>query len=174
MGADGDLDVDPEIVGAAQHFDDAAHGALTVGFVLQKFGVDDHAVEVGGVLDVVALTADAVGRGGQGRDGHVLGNLDPVLDALVVRDDEEALAGDAEFADYRRVSPAQNPDDLAVGLAVALDAEDVDDGAVAVHGAGRLTFGQEDVAAETFNGAVGNQEAVAVAVQADAAGGVLA
>ena len=41
--------------------------------------------------------------GPAGGNLHALGNLDPLLDALVVRNHVLAAAADAEFADHRGV-----------------------------------------------------------------------
>ena len=77
---------------------------------------------------------------------------------------------------------AQHAHDLAIGLAIALDAGDPGDHAIAVHGAGGGFLGDIDVAAQAGDGHVGNHEAVAVAMDvqashgefaADAGGGVV-
>ena len=49
------------------------------------------------------------------------------------------LLADAELADHGGMRTPQHAHDLAVGLAIALNAADFDDHAVAVHGAGRGT-----------------------------------
>ena len=90
--------------------------------------------------------ADAVDRGAGGRELHALGDLDPLLDALVVRHHVLAAPADVEFADHGGVGALEHLDDLAIGAAVGLDARDAHHHAVAVHGLfGR--FGRnEDVA----------------------------
>ena len=42
--ADDDFDVDAEIVGVAENFDDAAHGGSATLGILQQFDVDHHAI----------------------------------------------------------------------------------------------------------------------------------
>ena len=54
---------------------------------------------------------------------HAFGDLDPLLDAVVVRHDEAAVASEHELADDGGVGAAQDLDDVAVGSAVALDAQ---------------------------------------------------
>ena len=60
----------------------------------------------------------------------------------------------------------QDLDDLAVGAAVGFDARDADDHAVAVHGLLGGVGRDEDVAGDALDGALGDEEAVAVAVHA--------
>jgi hypothetical protein len=72
--------------------------------------------------------------GAGGRKFHALGDLDPLLDAVVVRAPRTAAAADAEFADHRGVGALQHLDDLAIGAAAGLDARDAHHHAVAVHG----------------------------------------
>jgi hypothetical protein len=96
-------------------------------------------------------------------------NLDPLVNPVVVRDDVLAAAADPELADHRWMGAAQHLDDLAVGAAVRLDPRDADHHAVAVHrllgGVGR----DENVARESLDGTLGNQEAVAIAMHLEAA-----
>ena len=119
--------------------------------------------------DLWRLHADAVhGRTGR-RKLHALGNLDPLLDAIVVRHHVLAAPTDAELADHRgcarfrtlTISPSARPP--------GLDARNPHHHAVAVHslfgGLGR----DEDVALNSFDGPVGNQKAVAVVVHVQAA-----
>src|ERR1017187_2275071 len=72
------------------------------------------------------------------------------------------------------MSAPQDLDDLAVGPAIALDARNMDHYAVAVHSGLRGIAWDVDIAAKSFDGTVGNQEAVAVAMHIQAAHGVLA
>ena len=172
--ADDDLDVDAEIVRVAEHLDNAAHGVLAPLGVLHQFHVDDHAVEVLGRGDFDRLGADAVDLPQVAGDLHALGNLDPVLNALVVRHDGRAAPRDAELADDGGMRALEDAQDFAVGAAVGLDARDAHHDAVAVHGLAGGIGGDEDIAGNAFNGAVRDEEAVAVAVHAQPAGRVLA
>src|SRR5437764_15491761 len=113
-----DLDVDYEIVGIAEELDDSADGVLALLGELEHLDVDDEAVELGGGGDLAGLDADAVevGRGGLGQL-HAVGNFDPLLDALILRDDVLAAASDAELADDGDMGAFEDLDDFAVGAA---------------------------------------------------------
>jgi hypothetical protein len=59
--------------------------------VFEQFGVDDHAVEIGGIGNLdAAECADAVDLAPDGGNLHAFGNLDPLLDAVIVRHHEIA------------------------------------------------------------------------------------
>ena len=73
-----------------------------------------------------------------------------------------------------RCARLEDSHDLALGAAVGIQARDAHQHAVAVHGLVRRAGGQEDVAANAFHGAIGDQESVAVAVHLEAARGELA
>ncbi len=60
---------------------------------------------------------------------------------------------------------------LAVGAAIALDAADANHHAIAVHRLGCSFLGNIDVAFKPGDGAIGNDESVAVAMDAQSAGG---
>src|SRR6266571_5559750 len=108
MLADHDLDVDAEIVRTAEDLDDAADGGLAAFRILEKLHVDDQAFHLGYFRDGDRLDADAVGGLAGGGNLHALGDLDPLLNALVVRGDEVPLATDVEFANYRGMGPRQH------------------------------------------------------------------
>ena len=67
------------------------------------------------------------------RHFHPLGNVDPLLQAVVKRDHVLAALAEAEFAHHGGVRPLQDLDDLAVGPPAGLDARDPHDHAVAMH-----------------------------------------
>src|SRR5713101_3618059 len=171
MLADHDLDVDAEIVRTAEDLDDAAYGGLAPFRILEKFHVDDQAFHLGHFRDGDGLDADAVGGLAGGGNFHALGDLDPLLNALVVRGDEVPRAPDMEFADHGGMGPRQHLENFSIGAAIGLDAGDPHQGAVAVHGAARGTGGDVDIALDAFDGTIRNQEAVAVAMHVEAAGG---
>ncbi len=174
MRTDENLDVDAEVVGQAEDFDDAADGTVAVFAEVHDFGGDDHPVQI---LD------RAYGDGGRahavdghlaGGERHVFGDLDPLADALVMGNDEIARAPDAELADHGEMGAAQHAHDLAIGLAIVLDAGDPRDDAIPVHRAGGGLLGDVDVAAQAGNGDFRNHEAVAVAVHVEASHGEFA
>ena len=80
----------------------------------------------------------------------------------------------AEFADHGQVRALQHLDDFAIGASAGFDACDADHHAVAVHGFFSRFRRQEHIALDAFEGTVGNQEAVAVAVHVHAADGEFA
>jgi hypothetical protein len=63
-----------------------------------------------------------------------VGDVDPLLETVVVGLDPVAAAADAELADDGLVRAAENFEDLAFGFAVGADKGDVGEDAVAVHG----------------------------------------
>ena len=133
--ADDDFDVHAEIVGVAEDLDHAADRSGAALGVLEQLDVDDHAVEFfdrGDLRGGSTPMRSGLRRGG--RNLHAVGDLDPLLQALVVRDHVSAAAADAELADHGGVGALQDLDDFAVGAAAGLDAGDADHHAVAVHG----------------------------------------
>jgi len=72
------------------------------------------------------------------------------------------------------MSAAQDLDDFAVGAAITLDTRDMDDNAVAMHGDLGGIARDVDIAAQAFDGPVGDEEAVAIAMHIEAADGVFA
>ena len=78
----------------------------------------------------------------------------------ILRDSGAVRAGVGSFEDA---------DDLAFGAAVAAKAGDSDGHAVAVHGLSGRAGRQEDIAVDGFDGSVSDDEAIAVAVEAQAA-----
>ena len=174
MLADDDFDVDAEVVRTAQHFDYAARGVPAIFREFENFDVDDHAVEIFGICDVDGLDANAVRSQGRGRKFHAFGNVDPLIDALVVRNDVGAAFAETKFADDGEMGAAQDFDDFTVGAAIALNARYVDHHAVPMHGGLGGLARDVDIAAQAFDGTVGDEEAVTIAMHIEPADGVLA
>ena len=118
--------------------------------------------------------ADAVHGGGFGRELHAFGNLDPLLDAFVMRHHVTAAAADMKFADHGGMGALQDLDDFAIGAAVRLRCGRCGPArgrrAWPWRGIGR----DEDIAGDALDGVIGNQEAVAIAVHVEAADGEFA
>ena len=146
MRADQNLDVDSEIVRTPQNLDHAAGGPVAVVAVIDDLGGDDHAVQVFFRMHFHRPRAHAVDGHAAGRNRHALGNLDPLADALVVRDHIIAAPAHAKLAHDAAVRPLHHLDDFAVRAPVALQALDAERHAVAVHGAVGVFFAQVDVA----------------------------
>ena len=143
--AHGDLDLHARIVQFAQHFDDAAGRLLEARRLFDQFDADDLA-----------------GLGLARRAGHE----DVLADALVFRRDDPDAVLVQQAPDDVRVGAFRDFDDRAFGAAAAVGADDTREHAVAVQDLLHFLIGQEQV----FAAFVGNDEAEAVAVRADAAG----
>jgi hypothetical protein len=65
--------------------------------------------------------SDPVASATLGRDLHACGNVDPLADAVIMRDDVRAALTHLKLADHGRVRAPQNLDDLAVGAAIVFD-----------------------------------------------------
>ena len=175
MLADDDFDVDSEIAGVAEDFDDAADGGGAALGEFEQFDVDDHAVEFGDVGDLGGVTPmRSTGAALAGGSSMPSGISIHWLDAGVGGDDVAAAASDLEFADHGGVGAFQHLDDFAIGAASGFDAGDADDDAVAMHGLFGGVGRDEDVSGDPRNGAFGDQEAVAIAVEVEASDGEFA
>ena len=108
------------------------------------------------------------------RKFHTFGNLDPLLDALILRHDVLAAAADAEFAHHGGMRALQYFYDFAVGAAAGFDAGDAHHHPVAVHRLFRRFGRDENVSRDAFERPLGNQKAVAVAVHVEAPDGEFA
>ena len=161
--ANDDFDVHAEVVGVADDFDDAARAALTALRELEDFGIHDHAVEFFGREGLGGDGADAV-LGGRGGDFEPCGDIDPGGDAVVMGDDDIAAAARAKLADDGGVRAFEDLEDAALGAAGGIRAGDADQHAVAVHGLRGGGRGEVDVALDAFDGAIGDDEAEAIAV----------
>ena len=98
MRADQNLDVDAEIVRLAQNLDDAPRGPVAVVAEIDDLGGDDHAVQVLFGMHFHRPRAHAVDRRAAGGNRHAFRNLDPLANAVVMRDHKIAAAAHAEFA----------------------------------------------------------------------------
>jgi hypothetical protein len=174
MLADHDLDVYAKIVRAAENFNDATYPGFIVLGEFEQLDVDDQSFHIADVRDDDGFHAYAVDGRAARRDFHALRNLDPLVNALILRSDKIAAAPDVELADHGRVSPLEHFDDLAVGLPASLNAGDLDEDAVAMHRPARGRNRNVDVAFDAFHGAIGDQETIAVAMHVETAGGILA
>src|SRR5580704_6668194 len=70
----------------------------------------------------------------------------------------------AKLSDDRLVRAAKNLDDLAIGAAILFDASDAHHYAIAMHTRLRRFARDVNVAAQAFDGVIGNQKPVAVAM----------
>ncbi len=177
MLADDDFDIHSEIAGAAQNLDHAAHWPRSLLGILQQFDVHDHAGEIFHRLHLHRSNADAVRPGGgrsAARKFHAIGNIDPLVDPAIGGNHVAAAAADFELTDHRGVGALQHLDDFAIGAPTGLDARNSDDHAVAVHGALGLFRRKEDIACDPLHRALGDQEAVAIAVHLQASHGEFA
>ncbi len=127
-----------------------------------------------GVVHLRRGDAHAVVLAGFRRDFEARGNLDPLRDAVVVRNHVARIPLHRELAHHERLRSPQHSDDLAVGAAVMLDPRNANHHAVAMHGFLRGLGRNEDVAAQAFDGSVGDEKSVAVAMHVQPARGVLA
>ncbi len=103
---------------------------------------------------------------------HPLGNLDPLLNALVGRNDEVATLANAELADYGDVRAAQNAKDLALCAALVRYARNVYQGAIAMHPFRRFAGRQEDIAVHALYGSVRNQKPESIAMNGKPSRGI--
>src|ERR1700693_2230203 len=174
MLPDDDLDIDAEVVGVAEQFDHATDGMLAIFREFENLDVDDHAVEVISASNRNRRDADAVATAGLGRDLHAFGNVDPLANAVVMWDDVRATLANLKLADHSWMSAPQDFDDLTVGAAVALDAGNADHHAIAMHGGLRGVARNINVAAQPFDGMIGDHESISVAVHVQTANRVFA
>ncbi len=174
MLADHDFHIYAKIVGVPQNFDHAAHRTRPALRILQQFHVHHHAVQFGGRFHLRGRHADTVQHRTCRGKFHAFRNIDPLLDAVVMRHHVLPAAPDVKLADHRGVGPPQHFDDLAIGAAVGFDTRDANYYAVAMHGLlGR--FGRnENVALYTFQRPLGYQKSVTIAVHIQAAHGEFA
>jgi len=174
--ADDDFGVHAEIAGAAEDFDHAADGRGAFASIADKFGVDDGAIEFRNVREARALARAIFFAGEQlfaesGRKFFTGSQLDFVLDAGIVRDDDAAARGVPEEADDGWMRARDDAEYAAFGAAGSGDAAkagNLGDDVVAVHGVFDEIAGDEEVAVEIGNGNVGNDEAVAVLMEDEA------
>ena len=177
MLANDDFGIHTEIAGAAEDFDDAAGGRSAGARIAEEFDIDDGAIELGNVRE--ALLA----RGGvfcsrqkllaERRRELVAGyELDVMLDAGVKRRNDTAARGVVKLANdggMRAADDAHNAAFGAAGTRVAAQAIDLGDDVVAVHGVFDGVARNENVAIHIGKGDIGNDEAVAILMENQAA-----
>ena len=175
--ADDDFGVHAEIAGAAEDFDYAADGRGAFASVADEFGVDDGAVEFRNVREAEALTGAFFFTGEQlfakgDREFFAGGEIDFVLHSGIVGDHDAAAGGVTEEADDGGMRARDDAEDAAFGAACSGDAAETGnfgDDVVAVHGVFDEVARDEEIAVEIGNGDVGNDEAVAVLMEDEAA-----
>ena len=172
MLADHDFDIDAEVARKAEDFNDAPDAVVAAFGKFEHFGIDDHSVQVFDRVDLAWLGADTIGRRGDLRQFHAVGNFNPLLDTLIGRDHIVAALLDAELANHCYMGALEDADDFTLRPALIRNAGDVDQGAIAVHKLRALARRQEDIALDVGDGFVGNEETKAVAMNGDAAGNV--
>src|SRR5260221_14126071 len=172
MLADDDLDVHAEIVRMSQDFDHPPHSMLAIFRKLKNLDADDHSVEVLRTLDFHWFNANAIFRCRGRRQFAAFRNLDPLMDTLIVRNYVAFSRANSKLTHHGLVRTPQNPDNLAVCAAIALDTGDADHYAIAVHGSLRGIARDVDVAANALQRSFRNQKAVTVAVHIKPAHGV--
>ncbi len=174
MLPDHDLDIDAEIIRPAEDFDHSANRVLAAFGKFQNLDVDHHAVQIFGRLHVHWRNANAIAaQRGRGQF-HPSWDLNPLPDTLVVGGYKIPTLANTKFANHGLVRPPQYFDDLAVSAAIPFDARDANHHAIAVHGGLRRFPRDVNVAFQTFDGMIGNQEPVAVAMHIQAAHRVFA
>ena len=103
----------PKSSGPAENLDDAADGPVAVVAEVENLGGDDHAFQILDRRRPDCARAYAMRGSGFGGELHAFGNLDPLTDAVVVRDHELPFAADAKFADDRGMGAAQHLDRIS-------------------------------------------------------------
>lgn len=169
-----DFNIHAEIVGMTEDLDDTTGRSPAIFWKFEDLDVDDHAFEIFGAGDLYWRDAHAIKVVGYGRHFHTLGDIDPLTDPVIVGNDMSSVAADAKFANHGLVSAAQDLDDFSVSPAIVLNAGDVDDNSIAMHGGLRGIARDVDVAADAFDGVIGNQESVAIAMHVEPADGIIA
>ena len=140
--ADDDLNVDAEIIGAPEHFDDTPNGGLAFGGKLNHLRFHDVAVQIFGRLDLGWWLGNAYAIG-QRWQRVQRGNLDPLVNPVVMRLNKAPALVDAKFADDRGVRPLRDADDVALGPSVSPEANDARRDLVSVHRLGGGIGGQK-------------------------------
>ena len=175
MFADDDFDIDAKVAWVAEHFNDAAHAVFPALWKFQDFNVDDHAVEIFYTFNGAWGGTDAIRRFMDGRNFHAFRNFQPLLNAVVGRDDEVAAVFDAKLANDGDVCAAEDFGDLTFGTTLPpAQAGDADDGAVAMHQFAGFVGREKDIAGDVGKGLVRDEKAEAVAMDGDAADGIFA
>src|SRR5215831_8130003 len=145
-----DLHVDAEVVRRSQDFNDAAHCAFAGPRIFQQFDVNDHAIQLVRVRDLDGLRANAVDLCSGGRNGQLVGDLDPVPQPLVVRNNIESSSPHAKLAYDGGVRALENLDDFAIRAPARLYSRDTHHHAIAVHAAVHRVGGEVDISGYAF------------------------
>jgi hypothetical protein len=188
MFPDDDFDVDTEIAGAAENFDDAAGGGRAASGKAEDLDVDDGTVEFFETRNATrrARRSDAITAiSGRARNGEAVlfrefgrkfvagRNFDGVLHARVVGQDGVEARTVTEKTDDGRMRATQNAEDAPFGALRAVPgsrAENLGEDAIAVHGVFNRISGDKDIAGVLRGGNVWHDEAVAVVMEDEAAG----
>ncbi len=174
MLADHDFDVDAEVVRPAEDFDHAADSRFAgLLRVFEDLDVDDHAVHLAHVAHLMRRCADAVHVGAAPGDLEAFGDDDPLLDAGLERNDVAFAPANPELAGDSGMRAAENAHHLAFSAAVGVDAGDAGKHGVAVHGVAGGVRRDENVSGDAGHLLGWSDEAVALAVHGEAAGGEL-
>ncbi len=171
---DHDFNVDAEIIRAAEDLDDPADRLVTIFGKFKNLDVDHHAVEIFGRAHLNWSDADAIAIHRSRRYFHAFRNQYPLANSLVMRSNKISTLANSKFADDGLVRAPQNLDDLAVGTAVLFNASDAHHYAIAMHGRSRRFARDVNVAAQAFDGVVGNQKSVTIAMHVEAADRIFA
>src|SRR6185295_7745062 len=174
MRADQDLDVDAEISRPAKNLHDAAHRTVTVVAEIENLGGHHQAIQIFNRTDRDRRGAHAVYGCLAGGKRDILRDLDPLLDAIFVGNHKESRPANLKLAHHREMRPPQHTHNLAVRLAVTLNAGNARDHTITVHRACSRVLGDIDVALEAGHGHIRNHEAVTVAVDVELPHGELA
>src|ERR1700730_5149020 len=174
MLANDDFGVDAEVPWTAENFDDAAGGRGAAAREMQEFDVDDRAVELG---DVRKAFAARRGRKCElftesGCEFVARREFDFGLHARVVGNHDRTAGDVAKLSDDGGMCAIEDANDAAFGAArtaLAAEARDPGDDVVTVHGVVDIIAGDEEVAVEIGNRYVGNDEAIAIVVENEAA-----
>jgi hypothetical protein len=178
MLANDDFRVDTEIAGAAENFDDAADWRCASVRITEQLDVDDGAVEFIEAGNTPQAQAGLI-RAAESellrqarRQFVAAGDLNFVLDANVVWQDNIVLSAVAKKTDDRGMRAVEDSNDAAFGALRASDAAQTlnfCENVIAVHGVLDGVARDEDVAVELRHGRIGDDEAVAVVVKNEAA-----
>src|SRR5262249_4685843 len=155
MFADDDFDVHAEIVGVAEDLDHASGGRLAAVAIVEQLDVHHHAIELLDAACSAPSNADAVHSRTGRRNFHTLGDVDPLLDALVLRLHVAAAPADVELADDGGMGTPQHLDHVPVGASIGFDACDTDHHAIAMHRLLRFLGRQENVTLDAFDRPLG-------------------
>src|SRR5277367_834398 len=89
-----------------------------------------------------------------------------------MRRHEITTLADAKLTNHGLVGAPENLDNLAVGAAIAFNARDANHHAIAMHGCLGGFTGDIDVAPQAFDGMIGDEKPVAIAMHVQAADGI--